>query len=343
VAADTLLVGNPTAQSGRARELIDAALRRLADRGLRPELLPTRPTGTDAAVREALDAGDHARVIALGGDGTFSLVARGLLAARRQVPMGLVPAGTANDQARSFGLRPGAEGLAESVDVIVAGHVQPIDVGVVRRLDEGGAATDEATFFDSVGWGMHPEVLVQRNRDREVVGQIPLVRDLYRDEAVYAGAILNRYVASWLEPTKFDADVVVDGRPARLTGLTDLIVNATAIYAGSWVLVPEGEPDDGRFELVPIAGRRDWFVKAVHDLAAAPLLREQLDALGITTSGWLSGARFELALDRPGRPALACQVDGEEWVAGARFAVEVRPRALPLITRAGWVPPWRRR
>lgn len=344
VAGDTLLLGNPTAQSGRARALIERAVRGLEARGLSTRFLSTSAAGgTTETVRDALDAGGVSRVVALGGDGTFADVARGILGARPEarVPMGLIPAGTANDQARSFGLASGGEALEENLDVIARGHVQPIDAGRVKRVGPGGAADAETLFFDSVGWGMHPEVLAQRNRDRALVDGIPLVRELYRDQAVYAGAVLNRYLASWVEPTKFDADVLVDGRPYRLGGLTDLIVNATPIYAGAWVLARDAQVDDGRFELVPIQGRRDWFLKAVHDLAALPLIGDGLDAFGVAATGTIQGTSFDLRLTRPARPALAAQVDGEEWLAGEHFAVEVLPRALPFITRAGWVPPWR--
>lgn len=342
VAGDTLLLGNPTAQSGRARALIERAVRGLEARGLRTRFLSTSAAGgTTETVRDALDRGGVARVVALGGDGTFADVARGILAAREKVPMGLIPAGTANDQARSFGLGSGADALEDNLDLIARGNVQPIDAGRVQRVGAAGAVDAETLFFDSVGWGMHPEVLSQRNRDRALVDTIPLVRELYRDQAVYAGAVLNRYLASWVEPTKFNAEVQVDGRPYQLAGLTDLIVNATPIYAGAWVLARDALVDDGRFELVPIQGRRDWFLKAVHDLAALPLVGDGLDAFGVAATGTIQGTSFDLRLSRPARPWLAAQVDGEEWLGGDHFRVEVLPRALPLITRAGWVPPWR--
>jgi diacylglycerol kinase family enzyme len=104
--ATHLLVGNPTAQSGRNRERIEQALALLREAGIVAELLPTLPGGkTQEAVRAALDAGAHEAVIAMGGDGTFREVAAGLYtsARREQVPLGMLPTGTANDQGKSFG------------------------------------------------------------------------------------------------------------------------------------------------------------------------------------------------------------------------------------------------
>lgn len=338
---DTLLVGNPTAQSGRARAFIDRARAGLEARGLATRFLPTRPAGgTTAAVRDLLGVVDVEQVIALGGDGTFAEVARGLLAAGRDLPLGLLPAGTANDQARSLGIGPGPDALQANLDIIARGHCVRLDAGRVERLGPDGAVEDALLFFDSVGWGMHADVLAQRNRDRALVDQLPLVREVYRDQAVYAGAVLNRYLASWIEPTKFDAVAVVDGRTYRLDGLTDLIVNATPIYAGAWVLARDARADDGRFELVPIQGRRDWFLKAVADLAALPVLGDQLEALGVRSTGTVQGASFELTLSRPARPVITGQVDGEEWGAGARFRVSVLPRALRVLAPADFTPPW---
>src|SRR5690349_21743527 len=101
-----LLVGNPTAQSGKNRERIERALSLMAEAGIQADLLPTLPAGkTIAAVRDALDAGAHRVVIAMGGDGTFREVASGLFTSRRcnDVALGMLPTGTANDQGKSFG------------------------------------------------------------------------------------------------------------------------------------------------------------------------------------------------------------------------------------------------
>src|SRR5689334_18199474 len=181
-----LLVGNPTAQSGKNRQRIDRALELLAQSGIEAELLPTLPEGkTTAAVRDALDAGVHQVVIAMGGDGTFREVAAGLYTSRRRedVALGMLPTGTANDQGKSFGLTADPEALAGNVDVIRAGHETRLDVGVYRAGDLS-AAPDY--FFDSCGWGLSARVLAQRNKDRAFVETLGPLKEVYRDHAVYA-------------------------------------------------------------------------------------------------------------------------------------------------------------
>src|SRR5262245_33755168 len=99
-----LLVANPMAQSGRNAARIDRALRALRMAGLESRLLPTAPGGATApAVRDELDRGEYRCVIAMGGDGTFREAAEGLLGSSRrdEVPLGMLPAGTANNHGRS--------------------------------------------------------------------------------------------------------------------------------------------------------------------------------------------------------------------------------------------------
>ena len=72
------------------------------------ELMGTEPEGrTVAAVKERIDAGGVDVVVYLGGDGTFAEVAKGILAARTALPLGMLPSGTANDQGLSFGIARG--------------------------------------------------------------------------------------------------------------------------------------------------------------------------------------------------------------------------------------------
>ncbi|MCC7538113.1 MAG: hypothetical protein IT379_17940 [Deltaproteobacteria bacterium] len=338
-----LLVGNPTAQSGKARQSLERASDGLRARGHDVTFVATEPAGrTVEVVRRAIDDTKPALVVYLGGDGTFNEVARGILASSARVPLGMLPMGTANDQGRSFGIRPGPDAIDENLDVIVRGHVTELDAGRIEAL----SATDDAVlretlFFDSAGWGMQPEILATRNRDRAAVSQIPLVRDLYRDQAVYLGAAIDRFLTSFVEPATFDAMVVADGGRHDYEGLTDLIVSGTAVYAGEWVLDRDSEPDDGRFELAPIQGRRDWLAKSLRDLAFVPVAGDELDMLGVACSAGLSASRLEVRLFSHGTQPVRSQVDGEEWARAERYRVTVLPRALPLVTREGFVPPWR--
>jgi diacylglycerol kinase family enzyme len=343
MAFHVLLVGNPTAQSGRAAARIERALESMRSRGWWAAFLPTEPAGgTVSSLRDRLDRERFDAVVYLGGDGTFAEVAKGDLASQRPIPMGMLPSGTANDQGKSFGVSADEAALEENLETIAAGHLTRLDVGRICRLDDHNQVMDTDLFFDSAGFGMNPEILAWRNRDREVVSRVPLLRELYRDQAVYAGAALKQYLASFAEPTKFDAEVLCDGEVAyAYGGLTDLVIQATPIYGGEWVLAPEGEPDDGRFEVVPVQGRRDWVSRIIRDLAVLPLGQHHLERIGVTHCEGFSGSRFEIRLSRPRRQLICSQIDGEQWLLGDRFRIEVLAGLLPLITPADWSPPWK--
>jgi diacylglycerol kinase family enzyme len=333
--ATHLLVGNPTAQSGKNRERIERALALLADAGLATDLLPTLPGGkTIGAVRSALEAGSYRTVIAMGGDGTFREVAAGLYTSQRreEVSLGMLPTGTANDQGKSFGLQADEGALARNVDVIHAAHETRLDVGIYRA---GGADAPAEYFFDSCGWGLCARVLAQRNKDRALVETLGPLKEIYRDHAVYAGAFVKTFLESFVVEDRLRVVAVLDGRRVELDGLCDLIVKNTRIYAGAWVFDESSRHDDGIFELVPFVGKNDWLSKAIRDLEFVPLNEGMLQDLGLEHSQTLRASTMDLEIFEPaGGAPLAAQLDGEEWPASERVRIEVAPRGIRLIIPA---------
>lgn len=331
--ATHLLVGNPTAQSGKNEKRIQRALDCLTEAGLRAELLPTLPGGgTVAAVRAALDQGVYRVVIAMGGDGTFREVATGLLtcARREEVALAMLPTGTANDQGRSFGLSASPDALAGNVDVIAHGAETRLDAGLLR-----GASGEPDCFFDSAGWGLSARVLSQRNRDRRIVEGLGPVKEIYRDHAVYVGAFVKTFLESYVVNDKFDVAATLDGVPTELRGLSDLVVKNTRVYAGAWVLDRNARHDDGAFEVVPFRGKRDWVSKAIVDLEGNPITEDKLNPFGIEHSHPIRARRIELAFTVPeGGAPLAAQLDGEEWPVVNPVRIDVEARALRLVVPA---------
>lgn len=329
-----LLVGNPTAQSGKNQERIDRVLALLKAAGLDSRLLPTLPHGgTVRAVKDALEGDADLRVvIAMGGDGTFREVAAGLYqsSARERVALGMMPTGTANDQGKSFGLEATAEALERNVEVIAAANETRLDVGVYSFGDKSAAKTDY--FFDSCGWGLSARVLAQRNKDRAVVETLGPLKELYRDHAVYAGAFLKTFLESYVVDDKLRVEAVLDGEPVVMEGLTDLIIKNTRVYAGAWVLDDRAKHDDGLFEIIPFKGKRDWASKAIIDLDGNPLTEEMLNQIGVEHSANHQASKIELTLiDPPGGAPLAAQLDGEEWPADPKVTIEVVRRGIRLL------------
>ena len=325
-----LLVGNPTAQSGKNEERIATALALLEKAGLRAVHLPTLPEGrTVDAVRDAIDADPFEAVIAMGGDGTFREVASGVLSStsRDRPKLAMLPTGTANDQGKSFGLEATEEALASNIEVIRAGHTTRLDAGVVQ------VGSVKAHFFDSAGWGLSARTLAQRNADRKAVDELggPL-KAIYRDHAVYVGAFVKTFLESFVVDATFDVSGALDGQPFELTDLTDLIISNTRIYAGAWVLDKTSRSNDGAFELVPFRGKLDWASKAIVDLDGNPITEEMLNAVGVEHSKPFRASCMEMTF-RPHSDLapLAAQIDGEELLVAPVVRVDVIPQAITLM------------
>lgn len=113
----------------RARSVaknIDRVLAALAERGV--ELTRPGPLKRDAVARTIQEhSKDVDLVIAAGGDGTLNAALQGLIGT--DLPLGIIPLGTANDLCKTLGIP--ADPVA-ACDVIADGHVRRIDVGSVN-------------------------------------------------------------------------------------------------------------------------------------------------------------------------------------------------------------------
>jgi diacylglycerol kinase (ATP) len=143
----TRFIYNPSAGRETLRRKLPDILQRLERGGYETSTIATQQTG-DArrAATEAAQRGFDV-VIAAGGDGTLNEVADGLAQWERRPILGIMPLGTTNDVARALGIPRVWE---EAINVIVAGHVQAIDVGVMNKQlflnVVGGGSLTELTY-----------------------------------------------------------------------------------------------------------------------------------------------------------------------------------------------------
>jgi diacylglycerol kinase family enzyme len=329
-----LLVANPTAQSGRNAERIERARELLRERGFLVELFPTLAAGqTVATLAARLAQAKDELVVSMGGDGTFREVAAGILDSGRAaaVTLGMIPTGTANDQGKSFGLQATPASLARNVEVIARGHTTTLDAGDLQLCDAKGEPDARAWFFDSAGWGLSARVLAVRNQDRRIVERLGPWKEIYRDQLVYAGALLRTFLEAQVIDDKFSAVVEADGRTHTFHGLTDLVIKATRVYGGAWVFDRESRHDDGLFELVVFRGKREWMSKAIVDLDGNPVTEDMLNQIGVEHSRPSSASHFDVTLAPEGTVPIAAQIDGEEFPCSHQFRVTVHPRAIRLI------------
>lgn len=345
----SLLVGNPTARSGKAAAAIEAAMTGLTEARLQPEFFSTLPDGaTVAALAQRLERGDVARVIYLGGDGTFAETAKGIILAREQygidTPMGMLPMGTANDQGRSFGVRSGVKALPTNIKTIAAGIEQWLDVGKVEAYDGAGELLLRDLWFDSWGLGLSAQILKKRNRERKVVARIPVIRQIYRDKLVYIRAGLSSYVKNMFKSligrARFAAEIRIDDRTLRYDGVNDIVIKGTLLYGGDWIFAPEGKPDDGKFEVIIVKNSADWAAAAIGGHKRNPVTRDDLAVLGLPQREIPSGRVVEIRVTRPdGMPPLPAQIDGEEFLSADHYRIENLYHYLRILVPedAHWV------
>ncbi len=160
----------------------------LARHGLDDDIVATA-TGDEcrAATRSALDAGCRP-IVAAGGDGTTALVATELLGT--DVPLGLLPLGSAMNLARSLAIPRDHDAAAA---ILAEGHERVIDVGLVA----GGEATAHPTaaagaagerpFFECVSVGLSAELFAaahefDKGRYSSLLNLIEILRREHRHD-----------------------------------------------------------------------------------------------------------------------------------------------------------------
>jgi diacylglycerol kinase (ATP) len=130
----TLLIHNPTA--GAARPNADELMRQLKAAGFRPEYQSSKDSYKDT-LRKRWDL-----VIVAGGDGTVTRVARRLR--NRNIPMSILPIGTANNIARALGVNGDIETL---ISQLRTSKPERLDLGVAR------GPWGKRRFLEAVGFG----------------------------------------------------------------------------------------------------------------------------------------------------------------------------------------------
>jgi diacylglycerol kinase (ATP) len=168
-------------------------------------------------------------VVAAGGDGTVAAAARALM--RRDVPLAILPLGTANNVAKSLGCDVPAEQLIEGWD---HSRWRPLDLGIAR------ADWGEQVFLESVGAGLIPAGIIaaetkQEQEDRSGTSKPDDASRTFRD------------VLADLQPRRWT--ITVDGIATTGDFLLVEILNMPSI-GPNLVLAQDANPSDGFFSVV---------------------------------------------------------------------------------------------
>jgi YegS/Rv2252/BmrU family lipid kinase len=212
-----LLIVNPIAGLQKVRA-VDKLITLLGQGRWPLTVVETQKAG-DAREAAAGAAAETSVIIAAGGDGTINEVICGMRG--RDIPLGVVPFGTANLLAGEFGIPWDIE---KACELIFRGRW--------RALDRGETAS--GCFLAVAGAGF----------DAAVVHRFAGLRKGNVTFASYLQPIIETMI-SYPFP---QITVALDGE--RVTdGATAVIVANTRRYGGPFILTPDATPDDGLFDV----------------------------------------------------------------------------------------------
>jgi diacylglycerol kinase (ATP) len=183
-------------------------------------------------------------IIACGGDGTISEVASGILEAKEEVELGILPSGTGGDFRRSLKM---STNVAAAARGLRDGRAHTIDAGRVTFVNEAGER--ETRFFINVAsFGMSTAVL-ERQRSGEAMTWLPSFGSRkIGSKLSYAAATLQ----TTLRSSPADVVVQLDDKPERRLRIAEFAVANARYYGGAMKIAPDAKLDDGLFDVITI-------------------------------------------------------------------------------------------
>jgi diacylglycerol kinase family enzyme len=254
-------------------------------------VLVTEAPGHAGAV-VARDAGRHAAVFTLGGDGTVMEVAAALVG--QPTPVGVLPGGTGNLIARAFDIPLGTR---RAVRALLAGAEARIDLG---RLDDGRC------FAFAAGVGVDAYMVAHTSaRWKRRLGVLAYTLTAARGV---------------LRHSDFQLRAEVDGQVHEMRARGVMLANFGTVLNRLLTLGPNIRQDDGMLDLCVFSPRSAAAGARIVWRLARQDFRPATDML------WLSGRRFRIETD----PPLPAQADGD-LLGLTPFSAEVLPLAVRLL------------
>lgn len=287
------LLTNPASGRGRGGRMLAHAVRALEAAGLAVTVHSTRAAGDEASLA-ACACRDGCEVLAvLGGDGTWSQAASGVIEAGfgDTTPLAFLSAGTGNDLVKSLGI-PSADYSAMAR--LIAG-------GKYRYMDAGRAG--ERIFVNAAGFGFDAAVLERTLRPGRLRGNLVYVVAALRELFGYRGL-----------------EVAIDGKNVEPRMM--LVFANGQWFGGTFHIAPAAGVEDGQLDMIAV---RDASPLARLWLFISVILGRHL------RHGSVEHRKSRAFLLRfPGPPN--AQVDGElVRMPSAEVRVEVLPRALRVV------------
>jgi diacylglycerol kinase (ATP) len=304
-----LVTVNPAASrvdDPRQRDRVIAQVRSsvLARTGREPEVVVP---GSRREMRERVAAAAAAGaplVVAIGGDGTIRDVATDLVGT--DVPLAIVPAGTANLFASTVGVPRGAE---EAARAIADARPRPVDLGLVTWGTVDGGASEPRIFVVAAGIGFDSVLMASTDAAAK--------RRLGRYAYFATGARMLRHV------TGIPVRLTADGDVIETVAIQVMVANGGELIPGLLRPALPIDPNDGLLDVILVEG--SGLLDGIRGGLEA-ILRKRTGASGSGRSRRLRASRVRVECP-PDRPV---EVDGDVVGVGWLEA-ECRPRALRVL------------
>jgi diacylglycerol kinase (ATP) len=279
--------------------MVQPVLEALARAGTTVEHALTSQPGEEADLAERAIASGFRKVVAVGGDGTWGNVANGVMRSGQPAALGLVPAGTGCDLAKSLAIPP--DDVAACAAIIHDGAVRAIDVGCIEGRH----------FLNCTGFGYDTAVIEDSWRVKWLQGELLYLYCALKQLGSYRGLTV---------------EIEADGRSLGRRELLMLILANGRVFGGGFKIAPGADLGDGRLDVssfgnTRLPGRVGLLVRLLRGTHAR--------AAAVET---FTGTSFRLRFDRP--PAY--ETDGE-WnqARSAELEVVTLPGALRVLVPAG--------
>lgn len=281
-------IANPVTRTNP--RTVAAILTELVPHGVRLDLQWTQSAGSARKLAEkAAEIADA--IIAVGGDGTVSDVASGMLGTG--IPLGILPGGSTNIVAREYGV---PNDLRRAAEVIFGRHSH-------RVID--AATCNDRHFLHMAGAGFDSMLFDLADSDlKRKVGWMA-----YLPPAAKALTI---------PPAMFS--IVADGEVIETSSPMVLVANGSSIILPEFKLSPLIRGDDGWLDLIVVTATKP------HELAS---VIARLATLRFDTSPWVIHRRVHEVLISASRE-VPMQIDGDV-VGHTPARIKIQPQAIKLI------------
>lgn len=241
-------------------------------------------------ISDAIDKFRPTIAVAGGGDGTVNLVARNI--AGKGIRLGIIPLGSSNGLAYQLDIPDSPD---EALDIIAGGESTKIDTLIIN---------DKHMCLHMCDLGMNARV-IKRRQDEDMGGFMGYVKQYFKE-------------LGYKHKFRFD----LDAGDRHITGKAVMLVLANSSYYGTGArITPEGQPDDGWFEIIIV---RAYTLRFFLDMLITIFYKNYRNK---TTRYIIKTRKADITTNNPQE----LQIDGEALGMKDKIEAEIRPACINII------------